>query len=61
LIKDKEQSVKKILEFLGDFLPKISFIGVITFLTVIPIKINLPKIVIKNERINKIMPKIKKF
>ena len=83
LIKGKKQSVKKILEFLGDFLLKILFIGaitffiwhacmpeykfyfvffvIITFLTVIPIKINLPKIVIKNERISKIIPKIKKI
>ena len=75
--------MKKILEFLGDFLPKISFIGaitffiwyvcipeykfyfvffaIITFLTVIPIKINLPKIVIKNKRISKKIPKIKKI
>jgi hypothetical protein len=75
--------VKKILEFLGDFLLKILFIGaitffiwhacmpeykfyfvffvIITFLTVIPIKINLPKIAIKNEKISKIIPKIKKI
>lgn len=75
--------MKKILEFLGDFILKILFIGlitifiwhacmpeykfhfvffvIITFLTVIPIKIKLPKIVIKNKRISKIMPKIKKI
>jgi len=75
--------VKKILEFLGNFLLKILFIGaitffiwhacmpeykfyfvffvIITFLTVMPIKINLPKIAIKNERISKMIPKIKKI